>query len=467
LSKQKKHIDDLFKDHLGDAELPLAGGEWDAIFSELHGKKKKRFAWWIYILGAGIFLFGAWYAYTTITNPKKGKVLAEIITPTLDNITSTDDSIAQDANATAQTENSKKANLDSATKKTRSVKLEQAKTSKPNVVKTNRASDRATRDKPPLANKGNDADRMDSPNLQSISSDIGTNSKSIDKPTIMPLPSLSRISNLEIYDFDKNNIPVIVKNALFYPSLQLAAGPIQSETAKLPKLQIGMKMVGITNNQIVSVNASGPQKYVNYKNMNESKRVTTSIEMLARVNWKSMNLSSGISYMQRGQDLNDLGDGYEITYQIYDSIPYRNTTGDTIGFLPFNYRDTTNFGDIDRPTYSYVGIPLSFGHTIYLGSRWSIDGAVNTSFNFLVGTKGNTLSNQAKPVALEPKSLNKFLMNAGLTVGVNYSMTDNLMIHLDGNVSRDITSMIKYPNASQHMRTSGLGIGVFYTVNRF
>ena len=467
MSKQKKHIDDLFKDHLGDAELPLAGGEWDAIFSELHGKKKKRFAWWIYLLGAGIFLFGAWFTYTTITNPEKGKVLAEISSPTLEGITSTDDSLAQDAEIAEQVENTKMTNLDSEMKRVARVKPEQPKTSKPYVVKTNRASDIASRDNQSLVNKQNDEDRMDSPNLPPTSNDIGTNSTSIDKPTRVSLPNLSRISNVEIYDFDKNNIPAIINNALLNPSLQIAAGPIQSETRKLPKLQVGMKMVGITNNQIVGVNGSGPQKYVHYKNLNESKRVTPSIEMLARVNWKNINLSSGLSYIQRGQDLNNKGNGYEITYQIYDSIPYRNTAGDTIGFFPFNYRDTTDFGDIDRPTYSYVGIPLSFGHTIYLGSRWSIDGAVNTSFNFLVATKGNTLSNQAKAVALEPKNLNRFLMNAGLTLGVNYRMTDNFMIHIDGNVSRDITSMIKYPNASQHMRTSGLGIGVFYTVNRF
>jgi hypothetical protein len=237
--------------------------------------------------------------------------------------------------------------------------------------------------------------------------------------------------------------------------------PLSGGDKKIRNIKVGLVTGANFSSQSLSTSGAELDKYKALRVANESPGLGPNIGLILKGNVKSITISSGLSYTSRRQRLNEQN---EFTYQLYDSIPVLNPQSDTIGFLPFNYRDTTTTDQISRPTYNYVTIPIAIGKEFYFGNKWSLETTINSNFGYLVSAKGSSLKSNAGLQILNAGGLNRLLIDVGVGLGANYKINDKWTANMTGRLNRDLTNAIKSQNISQKMTTYGLGIGIFYSL---
>jgi hypothetical protein len=461
LAKQKKHIDDLFKDYLNDSELPLAGNEWDAIAKELH-PKKKRFGWWIWLLPAILLSAGIWYAVSysnqdsaasvnAESDPVENNLPVEKPEATLENerITSTSEFENESSN-TEETNSHRETDVNETIGSSFNSSSPTGKTTPAEIITQDGNSAEA-----PSADidDGAIADPMIGKELE------------LD-PDALESISLSNILNdvPELTSIGLDGIPYDLYRVL-KPYNELVPGSKATNKVTLPKeaagltnIKVGILASGLSNNQNISANSADIESYKNYRELNESSRITNSYSLLVKANLNSLNVGSGVSYITKGQNMDDL------TYQLFDSIPHI-IGQDTVDYFYFNYRDTTT-NEFSRPTYHYLSIPIQLGKTFYLNPRLSIDASIQSNIGYLISSEGNTLNTGLKPTELNTTNLNKLLIDAGGTIGINYRLNNQFSLQLNSSISKDLTNTLVTPKIKQTFTRYGLGIGVYYHLNK-
>ncbi|PCJ66942.1 MAG: hypothetical protein COA58_05680 [Bacteroidetes bacterium] len=457
MAKQQKHIDDLFKDHLGDAKLPLAGGEWDAILAELHPKKKKRFLWWLWLFPALMVIGGIWYASAKTFSSEEVNLDHEV----LEKIPQSNNPIFEGNNTGHKLEAEEISNTEIATVSGKDIINTSLERSQPSEFHSTPVPQQSGTSK--LSEKiESDISTTDKP-VEAVLDTTGNTKTSFDK-IIHTLKSksaeLSTITEVSILDVDFKANNLLVKNMSPF-----TVAPLPNNSA-LTNLKIGVVTGGHLNNQSITTEGQDFSKYQSLRNINESSRIAPDFSIILKTNIKSITVSSGLSYIARTQELNKRDGEYAFTYQLYDSIPYLNPQGEIVRYLPFNFRDTVVTGQITRPTYNYVTLPIGIGKEFYLGQKWSLEAKLNSNFGYLVSAKGNSIKENGGIQTLNAKNLNRLFVNGGVEFGVNYNINNFWSLNVNTRVNRDLTDALKSPNISQKMTTYGLGIGIFYSIKR-
>lgn len=456
MAKPNKHIDDLFKDGFENAELPLAGGEWEAIFSELHPTKKRK-AWWIWlslgalilaVVGSAVFFNSRQNQVLKNTEPKSVELQEENKTNFEDTINqkeltldSTEKESLSDDGLKEKVNNEKESNLESKNTKSRptdQLKLLAMESTK-NLSNIN-----------PLKTNKTTALLMEKSEIIAKSSD-----NNLLKPEHSPIsvPLITR-------DISSPNWPSQEDKSLLKKDFKLEISqPMYTPISPLsPSLQVGLIAGLAHNSQNINTQQQGQSLLKQYRDQNEQNTFTPSVNLVVRKRYKGFELQSGLGYSPRGQKINSL------TFQLYDSIPFLNQNGDTLRFIPFNYRDTTLSDGFNSPSYRYVNVPFSIGKRIFISPKWHSTLRMNTSLNILTNASGNTTNAKGGLQTIDKEQLNRFVWNGGVGVSVGYKINSRYELEMGGEMVRDFTSMYKEATLNQKMTLSNIRLGIMYTL---
>ena len=426
----------MFKDNLKNTPLPLDGSEWGKLFGELHPAKKKRFAWWWFVLPALILSSLAVYQ---LVSDKTGSasptaVLADS-TFNNNNETINPDKVSSDnlenVEPSFEPNNTKGEGYKGAP--------EPAKT---NGVKTTKPASNSK----VVANPQPKKDLLEqkeepTKNINNVPVNQGSEAKSL-------------IEVASKYGINLYSKPALVTEAFvyqppFYPTI-LSQLVDTFDDKKSPNRfmnpYLGLSIGGSQNNQHLS---SSDPSYINYRNRNESSTLLPNFGLQFGATYKSLELGTGISYNVNGQATNG-----SITYELYDSIQRIDINGDT-SYLPYNYRDTTINGT-SSPRYNYISIPLQFGKSIYQGDRFGLSLGVKTTAKYLLRVSGNILNSEIKPSVLQQTNgFNRLNFTYGGFATIDYSLNSMLKFVCVIRYDSDALNMLNNQNAVQ--RFSGFG----------
>lgn len=425
----------MFKDNLKNTPLPLDGNEWGKLFDELHPEKKKRFAWWWFVLPA--LILGSFAVYQLV-NDKTGSTNPTAVV--MDSTTSqNNESINPNKVANDYLENEEQ-----------NIEPNNAKIDENNVVAETPKTKEENTTKPASNSSGvaKPQSKKDLPKQKEEPS------KSINNDPVDPTFETENL--LEVAA--KNNVNFDIKPALvadafvyqppFYPTV--LSQLIDTLDDKSPKRfmdpYLGLSIGGSQNNQYLS---SSDPSYINYRNRNESSTLLPNFGLQIGGTYKGIDLGTGVGYSVNGQATNG-----KLTYEIYDSIRRIDINGDT-SYLPYNYRDTTIDGT-SSPRYNYISIPLQFGKTIYQGDKFGLSLGVKTTAKYLLSTSGNVLTTEIKPSVLQQTNgFNHLNFTYGGYATVNYSLNSRLRLVCVVRYDSDAMNMLKNQDAIQ--RFSGFG----------
>ncbi len=413
----------MFKGNLQNANLPLDGSEWDKLFGELHPVKKRRIAWWWFGIAA-ILILGGTYLFVNNNND------VDPITTTSQPATPIQSESSPSSPETTDPESGNTSNSEATP-----------------------SDDIATQDEPKAVDlTGFDNNATPKQNNRT-SSDRKTNDAVEKTP-----PTPENIQEHWVYEHvdvsPKHNILWVIDwswRSLTekHPSFVSLTGPKDTsiKPARLLNPYVGLS-VGISRiNQ--HVKASNPL-YPTYKANNEVATQLPNFGISVGADFKKFQLTSGIKYEEKGQQSNP-----SFTYVVYDSIPHRNTQGDTIGWAPWNHRDTTVKGRTS-PRYTYIGIPIGIGKSFDIGDKIDFQLGLTGNIQYLVSAKGYTLGGDFKPMNVQRLDrFNRLNLVYGGYLGFGYDLSDRLKLQLLTHYQRDGRNMIKGDDISQKM--SGLG----------
>ncbi len=463
MAKQKKHIDDLFKDLLNDSELPLTGNEWDAIANELH-PKKKRFGWWIWLLPALLLSAGVWYVVasksdsTTENNDAETELVAETNFDELNEISteertsqeelSAEEAISETSNTISETVSEPSNPIAEQVSASSSEEVEVVDASpvieQPANNSTPSSEDEVPADETPLTKP---MEPKPTPSIADL--------------TIRKEYTLAEIHSFSIKSIGLDEIPYVLdRNAIKAskePDTKVNAGTLP-QPPRFTNPTIGFNINPMINSQSIA-GAAEHQDYENYRAQNETSRVLMSYDLMYKMNMKSLNLGTGISFLQKGQSTQAL------TYQLFDSIPHI-IGQDTVDYFYFNYRDTTLNSQFSSPTYSYISVPVLLGKTFYISTRFNVETNLQSNIGVLVGAKGDVLSTGIKPTSLNDLPLNKLLIDAGGSIRLNYRMNQQFTLQLNTSISQDLTNTLSSTVIKQKFTRYGFGVGVYYHLNK-
>lgn len=420
MSKENKHIDDIFK-QLNGSELPLDGSEWARLEKELQPKKKKR-GLWFWLLGIAIIA--------------SGSLLGLYLTGNLNFGTK---GVSAKNNTVVQIEPDKKADQLPINERSEVFTEETASTED-----YNNQSLKLKRTKAKTQNPKDALNLDDNPSQNTAPSEgvLAT------KPEF--IFGLRRITKVAFnWSAEQNLKSISLTNPYLKPDK-----PIEP----LSPMLVGLSYNGLLNNQLLSAQ---DENYLNYRNGNENPAFgqQINIELIWLV--KQMEFGTGVAYMQQNQALESPN---IIAYQIYDSIPVFDNMGNLVDHLRFNYRDTAGGEMVTRPQYRSIGIPLSFGYNKSLGPKLALHSSIGITPSLLVSSTGTVVGTNIKPEQIDIVELQKLNINGNLSLGLRYEFKPRWMIEVESVGQIGLNNMSTQSDISQRFANYGLNLGLFYSI---
>lgn len=424
MGKEKKHIDDLFRDRMKGQPLPLDGSEWNRLFDELHPDKKRR-GWWWFVLPGLLIIGAALVTYNLVnrTNDSESDVTTEVVNDPAEN---TNISSPETSNNPTDTEETS------------------------------------------LQEQKDDADANGSDNTTSVVSNpspgndivpsgynpVGHSPSSVIKTNPTTVDPQQANQNM----IDQDLVTVFPKNTIVlntpWPITQATPTYVlpyvlkdSSAPKTHPEMYLGLNLGANQMNQFLS---SSDDIYSSTREKNENPAILPDLGVDLNLNFSKFQAGTGLHYLQKGQT-----NSAPFTYWIYDSIPHRNGNGDTTGWGYWNYRDTTVQG-LKSPRYTYVSIPLSFGKALPLSEKITLDLGLSGNLQYLIKAEGHVLNTQYKPTSIE--SLNDFRrlsMTYGGYLGLGYAVNKRMKLQFVTHYDSDVRNMMQ--NADIRQRMSGFG----------
>ncbi len=462
MAKDKKHIDDLFKDQFNGGQLPLDGTEWDKLYAELHPGKKRRFAWWWWGLALAVVLGGTGLVYTLTQNDDVTVVAGN---DNSNNNSNVGEGISSNGGSNASSPEQENANSGSTSASSSTSNGSKNASEEINGNNGSAVSSPGRENANSGSNSNPGANSNTNPNSGSSSASTSTSaSTSDDKGTpnvekiVIDRDNLSGVrGEVQVSPIENVNLPV---NSI-WPLAQKYIGPfmILRDTAAKSSNRtwidpyVGFSL-GATN--YAQQLSSNDQIYLSRRQLNESSVVLPNFSFDIGGEYKGINFQSGLGYETKGQT-----NAARFNYVLYDSIPHRNTQGDTIGWAPWNYRDTTIDRRLDNPRYSYITLPVNVGKSFHLGyTDFTLDVGINGSVQYLVQARGYILSPQLRPVNVQQlNGFNRLNLTYGGYLGMGYAVSDRLKLQLITRYNIDGRSMINN-TGTQKMQGFGGNLSV-------
>lgn len=430
MSKEKIHIDDLFKRGIKGVEQPLNGSEWDRLYSALQTQKRRKFLWWWWIAPIAL-LFGGltWWAQTrpiaqnATIQPESGVLL----------ITDHDDT----SNEGPETMNTVETNVEDVL-----------------ISKTQNT------DAPQQVNHRDEETRIGQ-NGNGPSSGKKQKVKSSVKPSVKAPILNDTIEKRKTFDLVQL-LPKELRHIgqgwqLLIPSLiQTVFHPKHETETTMPTTPASYIAFQTGANRVQQKLSSSNPDYTRLRGANEAPAVRLFTGFEYGMNWKSIDLKGGLNYLEKGQTLRS-----PYTIQLYDSVPYIDLNG-KVTWIPFNYRDSVIQTPKQAPVYRYVQIPIQFGKTFSLADRYSVEMGLNGQMQFLLQAQGTAMNTTLKPLDIHANGFNRINFAFGAYTGVTRELNQNLDVHVRLNWSQDVSNMFNSSNWKQKFSYTGMAVSLRY-----
>ncbi|MFT5511669.1 MAG: hypothetical protein ACI8SE_000062 [Bacteroidia bacterium] len=459
MAKNKKHIDDLFKDNLQGSPLPLDGSEWDKLFTELHPKKKKPFAWWWMVIGV-LLVSALGLLYTQLT--KDATAVAVNSTEIQNTIDSNTNSEPVESIPNAKEDNRSEIDNDpiisnESTSDNHGVRQQKVEV-RPQGVKT--SGDRTTPTNPvskPNTPAGNGSKTNPSPATPKVAK---SGTKLPDLLLVKAKTSVNFVSPFDPYGAPLLSLGERLDQGppfYIYPMADLIDTLDPLKKIKFIDPYIGGSLGGSFLNQNLT---STIANYEKYRNGNERNNFLPSIGFDIGAGFKGFDVASGAKYLEKGQQSNP-----NYRYEIYDSIRRVDNQGN-VSYLKWNYRDTTVNG-VPSPRYRYVSVPLTFGKTVYTGTKLDIAIGVTTNLQFLFGGSGTILDADLSRMSVQRLSdFNRLSLTYGGYATFGYALNDRMKLKLRTRFDADALDMMKHNDISQKMAGFGTDLSLQFKLKK-
>lgn len=465
MAKNKKHIDDLFKDNLQGSQLPLDGSEWNRLFDELHPKKKKRFAWWWF--GIGFLLVSASGLLYYSLNPtstvsqtvvENGATIEENVNENIENRIERRDKVEVEVETKGErVENIEngdvtKTDVDSKNRKQREKRIDEhsdLKSSEQTTSKSTNAGGQST------VSKGSGTNP-----LSQTTKIVSSNGRARTTPS--DLVRILAKNNIHIpwgYEVFRLGLPRPEGTSIIISCPPVVLGPNDSldPNKKFIDPYIGLSLGGSRLNQNLN---SDIINYTSYRTRNESSSFVPNLGFDIGAGFKGMQLASGLKYLEKGQQNSPI-----FTYEIYDSVLRVDVNGDT-SYPRYNYRDTT-LNNVPSPRYRYVSIPFSIGKTFYQGDKFDFSAGINTNVQILVGGSGTILNDELSLMSVQRlSSFNRLSLTYGGYFSVGYAINNRMKLKLLTRYDADALDMMKHKDISQKMSGFGTDLSVQFKLKK-
>ncbi|MCB9246059.1 MAG: hypothetical protein H6606_06470 [Flavobacteriales bacterium] len=369
MNKDRKHIDDLFREKLSGFELPTSDKDFEAIQLGLKQPKKKRFFLWLIIPALLLSIGASRYLLETFDAPGNRTVHTNPATPEdIGEIPASDASVPEDHELPLPTKPAEFSSTDL------------------NVGSRNASDEKDTA--PPAAPVYSDAIQTNEEPWNGLITLAFL--KRLDRSIARwPLVGMEIPDQLMEQEQVWNQNPLLPngRNTRFKPSVELIAGT-----------NLGQQLI-----------PPGESSNPRYREFKQNERTSPGLQLGVQANLSKMRneFSSGLLYNQY-RFHND-----NFTILIYDSIPFRNTNGDTIAWIRRNYRDSV-YAERQHLSYRAISIPIQYGYNYKIGSNWWLGASIGLRSSFFLPTKGASIDSRGSlrtnsEINIDPIQLNYML----------------------------------------------------------
>lgn len=176
-------------------------------------------------------------------------------------------------------------------------------------------------------------------------------------------------------------------------------------------------------------------------------------------------LSLGVNSTQQVWSSN-----YRYTYKVYDSIPYRNPQGDTIGYFMVNPRDTS-INELRVIKISRIEIPIEYTRSFKLNDKLGLNTSFGAVFGFNTSVSGDKIlysqNRYLYNYSAWKSSERSFSFAPSLSVGVQYRLSNQWMLQSSVFGNMYAASRFKTNFSSRDYPYSvGLNIKLVYLLNK-
>ncbi|MCB0733998.1 MAG: hypothetical protein H6608_05700 [Flavobacteriales bacterium] len=414
MAKKKTHIDELFREGLSNLQQPLNGTEWDKLAGALGQQpRKKRFLWWWFVLPA-LVVSGTIWGWLHMRNTAKGNRL----------------------------QTAESSELFSQSQSLNSIPLSERTTAA--STRVHEASDRGSTSDPSTS-YSSERGGVKKRSTKKANAGPSTETSILDDSTHRMRNWIAELLPKQIKGIGTLNYVLPTISQLI---LQMDWKAERDSSHHRPiHPYIGIQVGGLSQSQRLS--SSVPQ-YVSMREGNESNRLTSSFGVTLGTDWRGLDVESGLLFGTKGSQLNP-----SFTYQVYDSILYIPTSGDSV-WIPWNYRDTTISHRFKNPSYQYIGIPWAIGKSINLNTNSSLELGLNGQVQFLVGTSGTSIDTALNIHHLNRSTYQFVQLTAGGYVGYRRTLNTKMDMAIRLNWNSDLMDMTKNTTTTQHFGTTAL-----------
>ena len=136
---------------------------------------------------------------------------------------------------------------------------------------------------------------------------------------------------------------------------------------------------------------------------------------------------------------------YNVTRNIYDSIPVLNTQGQVIGYFRLNYRDSNYISQFSNQI-TYASVPLWANTNVRLNANINLKLGLGIQFGRMIQAKGIDMNLSTLAFEEIKNKLNKNALCAGMNLGVEYKLNPKWTLSAEGLYQRNLLSVYSPTN---------------------
>lgn len=460
MNKERKHIDDLFREELKGFSQESSMADFDAIMGKMDNKKKKRFLFWWFFAGASLIAVAIGLYFSNVNQEKeKNAPLTEIVTQSEVEIKEKREMLSGGSESWI----GKNLDLDKSAFREVESHLGKKEKSSNRIFKNNGEKDltEPVEDK----HKNNLIEHKNS-GLE----DEGLKNKPTDLETEIAIEEEKDEEKEEKIQFadagtlDQNS--KVLKDTLEDKEKEQVHTAMDSSTLKksvIPNKPIfntsdskwRLELMG--NYMMANRNISSSNNYASIRENDDKNLATFNLGLqLHRNLYKGFNLGTGFEMNTYSYDAD-----YSYKREEYDKVWVINPSNDTIGFFKDNIRDTLEEYKTNN-VIKVVRIPLNISFDLNFR---------NQGLRFGAGLYGEKTTNskgsmpdqaELRKVTSDTEINKKILFGWNAEIGYYRMLSGNLNLELNTKYGASFSNLLEGNNAKDKPRLIGLGVGLSY-----
>ncbi len=474
MAKKKIHIDELFRRELGDMKMPVDSNDWAAMQTQIaaeQNKRKRRALWW-WFMGIALLLSGSATTYyllpsestkprniventtstpsvetPTETSPQKGNEIENTISNQPTNSESTSPESAEAKTNNTPKSASKSSNIKEETEKPKS-KIDEELRRKLESFKNRRNRNNNGKEDSDK-NMGNKGEKMGTPYPKN---ERRNKPKETLKPAIKVYEDSTAKETTTTKVITSDSTKTVDDSLKVVDENMLRRSKVAKPKPSFSPFSLGLHIGGASNNYVAD-NNSQLGRIVNSSNENS---FVASAEFSANYKIKDFEINSGIGIKNISQSIN-----YNITQQIFDSIPVFNPQGQIIGYFYTNFRDTA-YTQIGISNLNYITLPIGITYNKEINPKSGLRFSANTTLHYLEFATGDYIN----PFNLFGMSVDgnrdlfrRWNLGLGASVGYYYSFKPQWTLEASINYSTLVNGIFD-DRIGTAIRPSSIGINV-------